>query len=204
MPPADPVDPAPLPPAEERDFTAYNRAMASRAVRPLAQRAAELAGPGAGRRAVELGCGSGVESRFLAEQGWHVLAVDLDPAAATTLDGVPGVEVLVTDLEELREVPEHHLLLSCVTLPFLRPAAFALLWERIRGGLLPGGVLAVDLFGIHDDWAGGDGTFLDRAGVQELLAGLEVISLEESERDGDAFSGPKHWHTFRVLARQPS
>jgi hypothetical protein len=37
-----------------------------------------------------------------------------------------------------------------------------------------------------------------------LLDGLDIRRLEESERDGHAFSGPKHWHTFDILARKPT
>jgi hypothetical protein len=39
--------------------------------------------------------------------------------------------------------------------------------------------------------------------VEALLDGLDIIRLEETERDGHAFSGPKHWHTFDILARKP-
>ena len=36
-----------------------------------------------------------------------------------------------------------------------------------------------------------------------LLDGLDILRLEETEQDGHAFSGPKHWHTFDILARKP-
>lgn len=37
--------------------------------------------PAAGRRAIELGCGTGTNAVYLAEQGWDVTAVDLAPQA---------------------------------------------------------------------------------------------------------------------------
>ena len=74
----------------------------------------------------------------------------------------------------------------------------------MRAALRPGGVLAVDLFGERDDWAGTEGTYLARAEVDSLLEGLEVLDLSEEERDGRSFAGPKHWHTFRILARRPA
>jgi len=40
--------------------------------------------------------------------------------------------------------------------------------------------------------------------VDALLDGLDILRLEETERDGHAFSGPKHWHTFDILARKPT
>lgn len=38
------------------------------------------------------------------------------------------------------------------------------------------------------------------AEVAQLLDGLDVVELAESDAPGRAFSGPKHWHTFTVGA----
>ena len=46
-------------------------------------------------------------------------------------------------------------------------------------------------------------TFCARHQVEVLLGGLDILRLEETEQDGHAFSGPKHWHTFDILARKP-
>jgi hypothetical protein len=46
-------------------------------------------------------------------------------------------------------------------------------------------------------------TFYVRHQVEVLLDGLDILRLEVTERDGHAFSGPKHWHTFDILARKP-
>lgn len=96
-------------------------------------------------------------------------------------------------------------MLSCAALPFVQRSAFERLWRTVLGCLRPGGVLAVDLFGDRDDWAGRtDGTYLSRSQVDELVTGLEVLELLEEERDGRAFSGPKHWHTYQIIARAQS
>jgi hypothetical protein len=39
--------------------------------------------------------------------------------------------------------------------------------------------------------------------VRELLDGMEVLHLSESEWDGEAVSGAKHWHVFDIMFRQP-
>ncbi|WP_255411451.1 hypothetical protein [Brachybacterium sp. YJGR34] len=36
----------------------------------------------------------------------------------------------------------------------------------------------------------------------ELGCGAGIEELSEVERDGHSFSGPKHWHTFTVIARR--
>ena len=70
-------------------------------------------------------------------------------------------------------------------------------WRGVRQG---------ELFGTHDTWANDlDLTFHARHQVKALLNGLDILpALKETERDGHAFSGPKHWHTFDILARKPA
>jgi hypothetical protein len=47
-------------------------------------------------------------------------------------------------------------------------------------------------------------SFVDRDALLGLVDGLDVLVLDEQERYGDAYSGPKHWHVFDVIARQPN
>jgi hypothetical protein len=62
----------------------------------------------------------------------------------------------------------------------------------------------VNLFGDRDAWAGEAGmTFLTGESARLLFAGLEICSWHEEDEDGPAFSGPKHWHVYDVLARAP-
>lgn len=76
----------------DRDFSAYNAAQAGRPPRPLARRAlaALRERVPAPRRpfAIDLGCGAGIESRFLPENGCEVLAIDRDPSVRPVLDAL--------------------------------------------------------------------------------------------------------------------
>lgn len=182
----------------------YNAAQANRPVRPLARAALEVAGDGHGRVAVELGCGAGIEARFLAENGWRVHTFDADPTVAPQLAALRQelpIHHTQGPLEQLTVLPRCHLVLACASLTFVPADHFPRLWQAICDALNPGAVVAVDLFGDKDDWAEGVGTFPDRAEVEGMLKGLDIVSVVEEERDGQAFSGPKHWHTFQVLAR---
>lgn len=53
----------------------------------------------AGARILDLACGFGRHSRYFAGRGVRVLAVDRDPEALATLEGVPGIETRRVDLE---------------------------------------------------------------------------------------------------------
>lgn len=192
------------PSSTDRDFAGYNAAQSAREVRPLARRALALAREGSGG-AVELGSGAGIEARFLAENGVSVHTYDGDPSVAPAMADLARtlpITHTTADLSTLRSLPAADLVLSCATLSLVPRTAFRALWGVVLSALRPGGVLAVDLFGDRDDWAGTDGTFLRRDEVEDLLNVLEVLELVEEERDGRSFGGPKHWHTFRVLARR--
>lgn len=187
-------------------WTSFNDAQADREPRPLCATVLDLAGPGAGRLAVDLGCGSGVETRALLGAGWRVLAVDSDPQLPTRfadLRPTDQLEVLVADLADV-PVPAASLVHAGYALPFVAPDRFGALWDRVRDALAPGGWLAVDLFGVRDSWAGTPGVSVhDRDAVDGLLHGLDVVRLDEEERDGTAFERPKHWHVLHVVARRP-
>ena len=45
-------------------------------------------------------------------------------------------------------------------------------------------------------------TFHSRPEVEALLDGLDVIRLDETEHEGRAYTGPKHWHLFHIVARK--
>jgi SAM-dependent methyltransferase len=99
----------------------YNDAQMTRQPRPLTTRIIELAGPGDGRRAIDLGCGSGVETRALVAAGWHVTAVDADPSMPPRLaDLVAGglVETVVADLRGAA-LPATDLVHGSLSLPFV-------------------------------------------------------------------------------------
>ena len=181
----------------------YNAAQVGREPRELCLRAIELAGPGDGRTALDLGAGAGVESRALIEAGWHVVAFDLDSALVERLADT-AADVRIGPMAE-RDLPPADLVHAGFSLPVVAPQDFPAFWERIRAALRPGGLLAVNLFGIRDTWADeADMSFQSRVDVQAMTAGLELLDLAEVEEEGPAFDGPKHWHLFSVLARRPA
>lgn len=192
--------------ADEGTWFVYNEAQLDRDPRALCRAVIDLAGPGQGRLAVDLGCGSGVETEALLEAGWSVVAIDSEPSTTSRLarqiGPVERLEVRVQSFEELY-LKEVDLVHASYALPFIAPDDFPSVWQRILEALAPGGWLAVDLFGDRDEWAGADGmTFVTRSQVEGLLDGLDVVRLDEEDEDGMAFTGPKHWHVFHVLARQ--
>jgi SAM-dependent methyltransferase len=190
------------------DWAGYYAWSAGRQPRPLLVAACQELGAGQGRLAVDLGCGDGTEALELLARGWSVLAVDAQEAGLALLRALvpsPAADRIQVRCASFTDVvlPPAHLIHAGFSLPFCPPPEFPVLWERIRQALAPGGIFAGQLFGIQDSWADDPGmTFHTRPEVEEFLDGLQILRLHETEQDGHAFSGPKHWHTFDILARE--
>ncbi|MEU4693092.1 class I SAM-dependent methyltransferase [Actinoplanes sp. NPDC023714] len=161
------------------------------------------------RVAVDLGCGAGRETAALLTDGWRVFAHDSEPGTELrllrTLGGRhPALTVRVCAFEDLSELPAADLIYAGYSLPYQTRTSFDRLWTLVRAALRPGARLAVNLFGERDSWSGDPTmTFLSEGDLRALLTGLEVEHWHEEDAPGPAFSGPKHWHVFDVIARNP-
>ena len=191
---------------DDAHWAAYNAQQHDRPVRPLCQEVLDLAGPADGRSAVDLGSGAGRETRALLGAGWQVHAVDGEPGVTAALADVDDkrLTIEVTHFGQLQALPPTDLVYAGYSLPYQPPEQFHRLWTLVRSSLRPGGWLAANLFGERDSWAGAAGmTFFSGTAARRLFAGLEVVRWTEVDEDGPAFSGPKHWHVFDVIARRP-
>ncbi len=199
------------PDQEPVDWAAFYRHSAGRELRPLFAKgiaALDRAGVTPGQ-AVEIGFGDGTETLALIAAGWRVLAIDPTAAAAERLRSlVPASAAdrlaVRSEPAETIELPSFDLLYAGYALPFLEPTAFSGFWARVRRQLRPGGFIVVNLFGPHDSWLGREGmSFVDRDAVERLADGLDSVTIDEEDQDGESFLGPKHWHVFDLIARRP-
>ena len=166
-------------------------------------------GAGDGRSAVDLGSGEGTDALALLDRGWSVLAIDSEPAGLASLrTRIPAasagrIRIVCASFADAA-LPPAHLIHAGFSLPFCPRRHFPAVWAQIRRALVPGAIFAGQLFGTRDSWADDPGmTFHTRAEAISLLDGLETLEMHETERDGEAYSGPKHWHIYDILARDP-
>jgi len=193
----------------DSDWTEYYERTAGRPPRRTLLTALERAGAGAGRQAVDLGCGDGRDTVALLRQGWRVLAIDAEPAAIERLtqrpDLPPGalLETRCARFEDAA-LPAADLINASFSLPLVPPERFGALWARLAASLTPGGRFSGQLFGERDGWRGEKAiTFLTRAEAERLLAGFEIELFEEEESDAATpYGKQKHWHLFHIVARR--
>jgi tellurite methyltransferase len=186
-------------------WTAYYDAHAGREPRPLLLEVLDtFATPG---RAVELGFGNGIETIAMLKRGWRVLAIDPTPEASERLiaglpdDGRERLSAVTAPMEDV-ELPTADLVWAAFSLFFCDPARFPDVWGRIGEAVRPGGRFAGQLLGARDTWAGDDGiSAFERDEAIALFDGSwRIDRFDEEENDGEACSGPKHWHLFNVVA----
>lgn len=157
--------------------------------------------------AVDLGCGTGRDTRALLDAGWSVLAIDreqegIDRLRAAIPDDGGRLQTQVARFHEATW-PVCDLVNASFSLPFCAPEQFPEVWERIVDSLRPGGRFSGQLFGNRDAWVGTGINVHTREQVVELLLAFDIERLEEIEEEGSTVTGkPKHWHLFHIVARK--
>ena len=197
--------------SDQIDWTTYYNARSGRPPRPLLLNALgrfhdDPSGPP--RQAIDLGCGEGSDSLALLQRGWHVLAIDREPEAIARLRAnvpealQPQLQTTIAAFEEVA-LPTADLIYASYSLPFCEPAHFTSLWHKIETAVCKGGRFVGQLFGDRDTWTtNGQMTFLTERETHALFTNFTLEFIQEIDEDGQAVSGPKHWHYFDIIARK--
>jgi len=132
----------------------------------------------AGGRVLDVACGQGRHSRYLARRGLRVEAVDRDREAIVALTGVEGVRPTLADIEGGPWPYAGQRFDAVVVTNYLhRP-----LLSVFRDSLLPGGVLIYETFAAGNQRYGRPSNpefLLEPGELLELCRGLRVIAYED-------------------------
>ena len=159
--------------------------------------------------AVELGCGSGIDTIKLVNSGWRVFAADSTPDGfANILSKLPvdkrgNVECAQVCFEDMT-IPEADLVYSVFSVPFCKPEFFSVFWDRVVASIRPGGRFAGNLFGVKDEWAYmSDVTFIEKEQIGDLFKCFDIEHFREQYSVGPSVLTPtKLWHLFDIVARK--
>jgi SAM-dependent methyltransferase len=161
--------------------------------------------------AVDLGCGTGIETLAMLERGWSVFATDRQEEAMrrtrarVSAELEPRLRTLVSPMEQV-EFPPADLVSASFSLFFCDPNRFDDVWSRLTSAIRPGGRFAGELLGDRDTWArqleDETSSFtIDRA--RALFDCFAIERFDEEEKQDDDEDDPKWWHVFHVVARKP-
>jgi SAM-dependent methyltransferase len=186
------------------DWTEYYDEQEGREPRPMLLEVLDrFDAPG---EAIDLGCGTGIETRAMLERGWSVFACDRQEEAIlrTRRRAVAaGVEdrltTVVAPMEEV-DVPAADLVWASFSLFFCHPARFDGVWSKVTGAIRPRGRFAGQLLGDRDTWARqlDDVSSFTIERARALFDGFDVERFDEEEKEDEP--GPKWWHVFHFVA----
>jgi len=194
--------------SDEHYWDEYYDKMQEREPRQLLLDVLEKYPVGDSLHAIDLGCGEGTETFIMLARGWHVHAVDGDAGGIKRLidkvsqDAQARLQTQVSKFEDVI-LPSVDLLHASYSIPFCDPDQFSTFWNKITNAIKPDGRFAGQFFGVNDSWADKkDMTFHTEEQVRVLFDDFEIESFHEQDEDGEATTGPKHWHVFTVIARK--
>ena len=157
--------------------------------------------------AIDMGCGTGCDSGYIAQLGYHVFSFDINGESISICQERFKNEAQVTISQssfENYDYPKCGLIIANSSLFFAQPTLFEITWGRIVASIEKGGVFAGDFMGINDSWASGyrsSTSPMTRSEVEALFSSFEIIRFNERDEIGKTAIGKiKHWHTFSVVA----
>ncbi|MBX3033972.1 MAG: hypothetical protein KF865_08605 [Bdellovibrionaceae bacterium] len=188
----------------------YYKKFEGKSPRPLLLEVLKMFNFTPGLRAIDLGCGAGVETLHLLQCQWDVVAVEKEIAGIETLqEGLSDslrskVSIIHSSFENLRELPQAHLVFAGLSIPFCRPESLKPFWQVVEKSILPQGYFAGNFFGPDDDWVREKGlSGLSAEELREFFKDFEIIKWDEKNEMGPTALGPnKNWHVFTVVARK--
>jgi len=190
------------------DWKEFVEATKGRNPIPLLVKAVELLGAVRGE-ALDLGCGAGVDTKYLAEKGFQVTAIDINASAVektkTVCAGLP-ITVVQANLVDFSIAPDtYNLIMAWNTLPFLSKEDAGQVLANIQNGLRTGGLLVFGVFGPEDDWAKDHPkmSFWTEEELRTLLSEMQFVKFVETKGEGPSAVGKKKfWHKIQGIARK--
>ena len=157
-----------------------------------------------GSRILDLGCGSGRDSRAFLERGYEVVPVDGSAELAKLAGAYIGREVIVADFREFEPEGTFDGIWACASLLHLPKDEIAAVMRKTADHLTEGGCVYVSFkYGeFQGERNGRYFTDMTEESFRELLEGVPGLVIEEFFSSGDVRAGRENERWLNVMMRK--
>lgn len=159
--------------------------------------------------ALDLGCGVGLDARYMAEEGWKVTAIDSQILASEYLYSklpkkLHSKVVFVLESFETMALSQTFTLVNASrSLPFCNPESFPSVMKKVLAAVAINGRFAGHFCGPNDDWAKtGSAVIVTEEELRAYFSNFTIERFKQREWDGTIRDKPKHWHLFSIVAKK--
>ena len=160
-----------------------------------------------GAHILDLGCGSGRDSKFFLEKGYKVTAVDGSEKIAEGASKFLGQEVIVSSFEELNLNEVYDGIWACASLLHVDRKNIVKVIEKISSSLKENGVF-------YMSFKYGDNEYIDENGryfncyIEEtftsMIKTVDKLNVEKMHKTGDILGGRDSLVWLNILLRKDS
>ncbi len=158
-------------------------------------------------KAVDCGCGTGSDIRYLSQLGYQVNGFDINEDSVALcrkrFSGDDSVHIAHSSFEEF-DFSQCGIVIAHSSLYFSDPFRFPITWQKISQSLPSGGVFSGDFLGIDDSWVEDDKhqtNPISRLQIEDFFSDFQIVQFDERNELGKTALGrEKHWHTYSVVA----
>ena len=190
------------------NWSEFQKNMTAKPINPILTRVLALFGDYKGT-AIDLGCGSGMDTIHLVNSGWRVYSIDGTTDGFENIKGqlredkLSSVDFIHADFKNV-VMPRVDLVYSAYSIPFCKQSAFEAFWNHVVASVNTGGRFTGHLFGEQDGWANfiDDITLKTKSEVMDLFQNFEIEYFDELCEDklSNNGLGMKRWHVFEIIA----
>lgn len=158
---------------------------------------------------IDLGCGAGRDSIFLAQHKARVIGIDRENVEERIRKKLSEEEqkYFIFQRQKFEEIQlqKCNAIIANYSLFFCQRQKFFELWRKIGENLIEGGIFVGTFIGPKDSWARAkeDVFTITRQELLDLFRNFKILKLEEKEQDKKTGLGQqKHWHIYEIIARK--
>ncbi len=152
-------------------------------------------------RVLDIGCGNGADSLFLAQKGYEVTSVDIKEQNINN----PKITFIRNSIESFEiEKNTYAAIIARNVLPFVKDKKVVeSILQSMTAGLTEDGCMFFTIFGVKDDWFGKEHmSFFTETEIDSLVSKLPVTVFEKNAMEGFGLTMAKdikYWNVFSYL-----